>query len=98
MESEEQLIVDPANEPKGGLNLKLLFIGLVVVFIAVFALLYIIDSISRLRSTCTVNSSMSICKINTFQLIILMLLLISAGLIIVISITAYILLTGRRQV
>jgi hypothetical protein len=78
------------------LNTRVIVLGLVVVFIAVFVLVYIFDNLYRIKNIC--EKGVNICKINTFHIIILMLLLIAAGLIIVISTTAYILLSGQKEV
>lgn len=79
------------------INTKVIFLGLVVVFVAVFVLLYIFDNLYKVKNLCDKNG-VNVCKINTFHIIILMLLLIAAGLIIVISTTAYILLSGKQEV
>jgi len=79
------------------INTKVIFVGLAVVFVAVFVLLYIFDNLYKVKNLCDKNG-VNVCKINTFHIIILMLLLIAAGLIIVISTTAYILLSGKQEV
>jgi hypothetical protein len=79
------------------INTKVVLLGLVVVFIAVFVLVYIFDNLYKIKNLCDKNG-VNVCKINTFHVIILMLLLIAGGLIIVISTTAYILLSGQKEV
>lgn len=79
------------------INIKIILLGLLVVFIAVFVLVYIFDNLYKIKNLCDKNG-VNACKINTFHIIILMLLLIAGGLIIVISTTAYILLTGQKEV
>jgi len=79
------------------LNTRVILLGLIVVFVAVFVLVYIFDNLYRIKILCE-KGGVNICKINTFHIIILMLLLIAAGLIIVISTTAYILLSGQKEV
>jgi hypothetical protein len=79
------------------INTRIILLGLVVVFVAVFVLVYIFDNLYRIKNLCEKGGT-NICRINTFHIIILMLLLIAAGLIIVISTTAYILLSGQKEV
>jgi len=83
---------------RGGINFKIIFIGVLIVFIAVFALIYILDNLYKIKNLCNKDSSMNVCKINTFHIIILMLLLIAGGMIIVVSITAYILIKAPEEV
>lgn len=86
------------NETGGILNLNLTFIGIFIVFVAMFTIIYIFDNVYNVKDICEKNPSLNVCKINTFHIIILMLLLIAGGLIIVISTTAYILLSSIREV
>lgn len=78
------------------IDIKLMLIGLVVVFLAVYVLIYIFDNLYKIKAKCESNQEQ--CKINTFHIIILMLLLITGGLVIVISTTAYILISGKKEV
>ena len=76
------------------MNLKIIGIGLVVVFVAIFVLFYIFDSINKIRTQCKTNKNLNICKLSSLPIVILMLLLIAGGLIVVINITAYIMVSG----
>jgi len=79
-------------------DLKIVGIGLTVVFIAVFVLFYIFDNISRIMNLCERDKSLKICTIGSLPIVILALLLIAGGLIMVINITAYIMISGTRYV
>jgi len=79
------------------ININIVLMGIAIVFVAVFVLLYIFDNLYKIKNLCDKNG-VNVCKINTFHIIILMLLLIAGGLIIVISTTAYILLSGQKEV
>jgi hypothetical protein len=79
------------------ININIVLMGIAIVFVAVFVLLYIFDNLYKIKNLCDKNG-VNVCKINTFHIIILMLLLIAGGLIIVISTTAYILLSGKKEV
>ena len=80
------------------LNLKIVGVSLVVVFIAVFVLFYIFDNIIKVMGKCDKDKSLNICKSGSLPMVILMLLLIAGGLIIVVNITAYIMISGTRSV
>lgn len=76
------------------MNFKVIGIGLAVVFVAIFVLFYIFDSINTIRTQCSTNKNLNICKLSSLPIIILMLLLIAGGLIVVVNITAYIMVSG----
>lgn len=80
------------------LDLKVISISLVIVFIAVFVLFYIFDNISKIMNLCERDKSLKICKIGSLPIMILILLLIAGGLIVVINITAYIMISGTTRV
>jgi len=80
------------------LNLRIVSISLVVVFIAVFVLFFIFDNIIKIMDKCEKDKSLKICKSGSLPMVILMLLLIAGGLIIVVNITAYIMISGSRSV
>lgn len=80
------------------LNLKVVSVSLVVVFIAVFVLFYIFDNIIKVMDKCEKDKSLKICKSGSLPMVILMLLLIAGGLIIVVNITAYIMISGTTSV
>jgi len=80
------------------LNLKIVSVSLVVVFIAVFVLFYIFDNIIKFMGKCEKDKSLKICKSGSLPIVVLMLLLIAGGLIIVVNITAYIMISGTRSV
>lgn len=80
------------------LNLRVVSVSLVIVFIAVFVLFYIFDNIIKFMDKCEKDKSLKICKSGSLPMVILMLLLIVGGLIIVVNITAYIMISGTRSV
>jgi hypothetical protein len=80
------------------LNLKIIIISLTVVFIATFVLFYIFDNIAKVWKLCEKDKSFKICTIGSLPVIILMALLIAGGLIMVINITAYIMISGTSRV
>jgi hypothetical protein len=79
-------------------NWKVIGIGLATVFVAIFVLFYIFDNISMIMELCEKNKNLNICTMGSLPLILLMLLLIVGGLIMIINITAYILISGRTRV
>lgn len=80
------------------LNLKVIGISLISIFIAVFGLFYIVDNIGKLMRACETNKNLNICTLGSLPVIVLVALLIIGGLIMIINITAYILLSGRTRV
>jgi len=79
-------------------NWKVIGISLTTVFIAVFGLFYIFDNISSIMKMCETDKNLNICTLGSLPVIILIALLIIGGLIMIINITAYILLSGRTRV
>ena len=74
-----------------------LSIGLVTVFVAVFLLFFVFDSIDKINKRCSAGSTEEICKeISTdkFGVLILVVLLIVGGLSVIVCATVYILLTS----
>jgi len=80
------------------LDLKVIGISLVIVFIAVFVLFYIFNNIAKVMNVCETDKSLKICTIGSLPIMILILVLIAGGLIVVINITAYILMSGTTRV
>lgn len=70
---------------------------MIVVFIAIFVLLFVVEYIARLKKGCEINKSLEICKLGTAETAVLVLLLIAGGIVVVIGVTAYILLTSQTQ-
>ena len=79
-------------------NLKVIGISLITVFVAVLGLFYIVDNIGKLMNACETNKNLNICTLGSLPVIILVALMIIGGLIMIINITAYILLSGRTRV
>jgi hypothetical protein len=79
-------------------NWKVISIGLTTVFVAIFVLFYIFDNISMIMELCEKNKNLNICTMGSLPLILLVLLLIVGGLIMIVNITAYILISGRTRV
>jgi hypothetical protein len=79
-------------------NWKVIGISLITVLIAIFGLFYIVDNISRIMKACETDKNLNICTLGSLPVIILITLLIIGGLIMIINVTAYILLSGRTRV
>lgn len=79
------------------LNLKIIIIALIVVAIAVFVLFYVCDGIVKVMGQCEKDKSLNICKSGTLPIVILMMLLIVGGLIVIVNITAYIMISGAES-
>ena len=71
--------------------------ALIVVAIAVFVLFYVLDGIVKVMSQCEKDKSLNICKTGTLPIVILMMLLIVGGLIVIVNITAYIMISGAES-
>jgi len=80
------------------LNLRVIVVGMLVIFIAVFSLFFIVEWITRSRAKCETNINLAICKLGTVEIVIIVLLLIAGGMITIIGITSYVLLSGVREV
>jgi hypothetical protein len=73
---------------------KSVFIGLAVVFISVFTLLFIFDSISKLADRCK-TENLEICKLlSGFSLAMLFILLLVSGFVMAILGTVYIIFSA----
>jgi len=79
------------------LNWKVIGISLITIVIAVFALFYIVKNIANIMRICETNKDLNICALGSLPVIILVVLLMIGGLIMIINITAYILLSGRAS-
>jgi len=79
------------------LNLKIITVALIVVAIAVFVLFYVIHGIVQFMGQCEKDKSLNICKSGTLPIVILMMLLIVGGLIVIVNITAYIMMSGAES-
>jgi len=77
-------------------GISAVLIGLAAVFIAVFTLFYIFDQIQKLGDSCANGTTTSaLCKQFTgFTQSLLIIILIIAGFVIIITATAYILLSS----
>ena len=80
------------------LNWKVVSIGMIVVFIAVISLLFVVEYIARSRSKCEINKNLEICKLGTIKLMIVVLMLVLGGLVVVVGVTSYILLSSKTEV
>jgi hypothetical protein len=79
-------------------NWKVIGISLTTVFIAVFGIFYIVHNIANITVLCETNKSFNFCSLSPIPVVILIALLIAGGLIMIVNITAYILLTGKTRV
>jgi len=79
-------------------NWKVMGVSLTTVFIAVFGIFYIVDNIAKITVLCETNKSFNFCTVSSLPVVVLIALLIIGGLIMIVNITAYILLTGRTRV
>lgn len=79
-------------------NWKMIGIGIVTVIIAIFGIFYIVGNIAKLTVTCETNKSFNFCTVSSWPVVILIALLIIGGLIMIVNITAYMLLTGKKRV
>ena len=69
--------------------------GLITVFIAVFMLFYIFDSLSKLSEQCKTEEKPAICEhLSSFSMSMLVILLIIGGFVVTVCATAYILLSS----
>jgi len=72
---------------------KVVGIGLIVVFIAVFTIFYIFDSLNKVKERCKREKTLKICQTNTLTLFMAVVLIIVAGLIIIVLTVAYIMIS-----
>lgn len=69
-------------------------IPLITIFIAVFMLFYIFDSLHKLAERCEAGENLAVCGLMTgLSLSMLIILLIIGGFIFIISMTVFILIT-----
>ena len=80
------------------LNLKVICISIIIVIIAVFGLFYVVNNIATIMKVCETNKDLNICALGSLPVIVLVALLMIGGLIMIINITAYILISGRTSV
>jgi len=80
------------------LELKVVTLSLTIVFISVYVLFYIFDHLSIIMNLCEKDKSLKICTMGSLPIFILILLLISGGLIMVVNITAYLMISGTKRV
>ena len=80
------------------LNWKVILISLTTIFISVFAVFYIVNNIASIMSLCEKNKGLNICALGSLPVIILVALLMIGGLLMIINITGYILLTGKKRI
>lgn len=80
-----------------GYNWKVIGISIITVLIAVFGIFYIVENIARVTVLCETNKSFNFCTVSSLPVVILVALLMIGGLIMIVNITAYILLTGRMR-
>jgi len=79
-------------------NWKVIGVSLITVIIAVFGIFYIIGNIAKITVLCETNKSFNFCTVSSLPLVVLVALLMIGGLIMIVNITGYILLTGRTRV
>jgi len=71
------------------------WVGLITIFISVFTLFFLFDSIQKLADRCKAGETLPVCQqLNSFTLSMLVILLIIGGFVITITATAYILFSG----
>jgi len=80
-----------------GLDKRIVAIVGLAIFLAVFVLFYIFDNIASVLLLCESDKSFKICGAGLLPIIILVLLLIAGGLIMIINLTIYILMSGTRR-
>jgi hypothetical protein len=71
------------------------WVGLIVIFTAVFSLFFLFDNIQKLADRCKAGENTPVCKqLNSFTLSMIVILLIVGGFVLTITATAYIILSG----
>jgi len=73
---------------------KVLVVGLIVIFIAAFTILYIVDNLSRALKKCETDKTIKFCRTNTIAIVTIILLIMVAGLVIIIATVAYIMVSA----
>ncbi|MCD6402784.1 MAG: hypothetical protein J7K98_00460 [Candidatus Aenigmarchaeota archaeon] len=74
---------------------KVMVIGLIVIFIAAFTIIYIIDNIGKAMKRCETDKTLKLCRTNTIAIVTIILLIMVAGLVIIIATVAYIMLSAE---
>ena len=78
-----------------GKGLTAIIIGMVTVFVAVFMLFYVFDSLNKSYTQCPTGAEGDSCNgLNSFSFSIIVILLIVGGFVVVIAATAYILISS----
>lgn len=74
-----------------------IYVGLLTIFIATFSIIFIFINVERIMSMCDTDPSYSSAcgQLNGFTSTVLMLLLTVGGMIITLSVTAYILVSAK---
>ncbi len=78
-------------------NWKIIGMSLITVFIAIFGIFYVVNNIARVTVLCETNKNFNFCSVSSLPVVILIALLMIGGLITILNIAAYILLTGRAR-
>ncbi len=81
----------------GDYNWKVIGASLITVFIAVFGIFYVVHNIAKVTVLCETDKSFNFCTVSSLPVVILIALLIIGGLIMIVNIVAYMLLTGRAR-
>jgi len=76
---------------------QIVAIGMVVVFIASFFVIFIIDKLNKISKLCEKDKTLKVCQTNTFAVAVITMLVIAAGLVIVIATVAYILIASASS-
>ena len=72
-----------------------ILIGMVTVFVAVFMLFYVFDSLNKSYSQCQTGTESDSCGgLNSFSFSIIVILLIIGGFVVIIAATAYVLISS----
>lgn len=77
-------------------NRQVVYVGIATVFLAVFTLFFIFDSIEKMAARCKENPDFSpVCpQLTGFTLTMIVVLLIVGGLVLTVSATAYVLISA----
>lgn len=78
-------------------NWKVIGVSLITVFIAVFGIFYVVNNIAKVTVLCETDKSFNFCTVSSLPVVILIALLIIGGLIMIVNVVAYMLLTGRAR-
>jgi hypothetical protein len=70
-------------------------LGIIAIFVAIFALFYVFDSLQKLAERCKAGENLGLCKqLSGFTFSMVIILLIIGGFVIVISAVVYIMLSA----